>query len=105
MERVKEKTSAYLTVTFEDKDDAAAQPTSSTYQIDDVKTGSAIRISTALSPTAGVVEIHLDKTDNTIQDVTRKSERRRVTVNGVYGSDDEVHDQYIYEVVNLAEVS
>ena len=100
---VNEGSTAYLTVTFRDKNAAAAQPTSSTYQID-AEDGTSIRVSTALSPSSGVVEITLDKNDNALKDSSLPIERHRVTVNGVFGSNDEVNSEFIYEVRNLAEV-
>ena len=43
MEQVNERSTAYLTVTFKDKDRAAQQPTAASYRIDDVATGTEIR--------------------------------------------------------------
>ena len=100
---VNEKSTAYLTTTFRDKNGVAAQPTSSTYQID-TEGGTSIRTSTALSPSSGVVEITLNKDDNTLKDTSLPIERHRVTVNGIFGSNDEVNNEFIYEVRNLEEV-
>ena len=100
---VNEKSTAYLTATFRDKNGVAAQPTSSSYQID-TEDGTSIRTSEALSPSSGVVEITLNKDDNTLKDTSLDIERHRVTVNGVFGSNDEVNNEFIYEVRNLAEV-
>jgi hypothetical protein len=105
MDQVNEQSSAFLTTTLLDKDEAPAQPTSASYTIHDVTTGTEIRGTTSLTVVLGVVEIALGKADNTMNDPTRKSERRRVTVNAIYGSDDHLNDFFVYEVKNLAEVT
>ena len=104
METVKEESTAFLTTTLLDKDDLPAQPSSASYTIHDVATGAEIRAETPLSLTAGVVEIQLNKTDNTIQDATKKSERRRVSVNAIYAALDNLNDFFVYEVKNLQEI-
>ena len=101
MESVSEKSTAYVTVTFLDKDGVAAQPSSATYAIHDVDSDTEIRAFGALTPTDGVVEITLNKTDNTMVDSTKAKESRRVTVIAVYGADDELLSEYTYEVIGL----
>jgi hypothetical protein len=102
MESVSEKSTAYVTVTFLDKDGVAAQPSSATYGIHDVDSDTAIRAAgTSLSPSNGAVEITLNKTDNTMVDSTKAKESRRVTVIAVYGADDELLSEYTYEVIGL----
>lgn len=102
---VQEKSTAYLTVTLRDKAGVAAQPASAEYWIDDHESGVSVRAPTALSPTAGVVEIMLNKVDNTFVAQTRTSERRRVTIHGVYGTNDELYSEYVYRIANLSEVT
>lgn len=104
MEQVNEKSTAYLTVSFYDKDSVLAQPTSATYRVD-TEAGEAIRTSTALTPVGGQVEITLLASDNAIITTNAVREIHVVTVSAVYGSDDELHDAYRYEVVNLAQVT
>lgn len=104
MAEVDENSTAYLTATFRDKAGAAAQPTSAHYVIHDGDSDAEIRASTALSPTAGVVEITLNKTDNTMQDTSKSTEIRKVTVVGLYGSNDEINKIFKYRLNNLEHV-
>lgn len=104
MDRVNEKSTSYLTVSFLDKDGAAATPASVSYRIDCLTTGAAIRGDTSASA-ASAVTITLTPDDNTLQAQTNASERRRVTVTGTYGASDAVREQFDYEVLNLGVVT
>lgn len=103
-DEVKEKSTAYLTVTFKDKAGSPAAPASATYRIDCLTTGTAIRPETALT-SAGSVEITITPEENRIVGTTNVRERRRVTVQASYGAADGVTDQFDYDVLNLAFVS
>ena len=105
MERVNEKSTAYLTVTFRDKAGAAQAPATATYRIDDVATGQPVRSDTDISAPDSTVELTLTVTDNTLKNPIAAAEQRRVTVTAEYGSGDAVRSEYIYEVINLAGVS
>ncbi len=100
MDKVDEKTTAYLTITPMDKDGTPVAPTSISYKIFDAESGAEVRAATVISP-ATVMEIKLDKNDNTLVDPTNAEETRRVTVSAVYGADDELHGVYRYGVVNV----
>jgi len=100
MEQVNERSTAYLTVTFKDKAGAAQQPTTASYRIDDVATGTQIRADTDLTPGTSV-EITLTPVDNAVVSPRLEVEKHVVTVTGTYGEDDAVRAQYVYEVVNL----
>lgn len=100
---ITEQSTGYLTVSFYDKAGALAVPASATYRIDDVVSGSSVRAATALTP-ASTIEITLTKQDNTILNDARRDEQRRVTIISVYSSTDQVTDEYIYGVRNLAKV-
>jgi len=100
---ITEQSTGYLTVSFYDKTGALAVPSSATYRIDDKDTGQAVRASTALTP-ASAIEITLTKADNTILNDAGRNEERRVTVISVYSATDQVTDEYIYKVINLAKV-
>lgn len=97
---VNEGTTAYLTVTFKDKAGVNAAPASATYRLDCLTTGTAIKPPTAL-PAGASVEVTLTKTDNRIVTAANVRERRRVTVVGTYGADDQVQQEYDYDVLNL----
>lgn len=104
MERVNEKSTAYLSVTFRNKTGAAQAPSTASYRIDDVATGREVRDDTEITP-ADTVELTLSVADNTLLNAIAAVEQRRVTVTGTYGAGDAVRSEYIYEVTNLAGVS
>lgn len=105
MERVKERSTAYLTVTFRDKAGAAQAPTSATYRIDDAGSGAEVLGNTAIGAVAASVELTLPPSVNALLTAANPSEFRRVTVVALYGADDAVRDEYVYEVINLAGVT
>ena len=104
MDRVNEGSTAYLTVSFLDKNGTASAPSSVSYRIDCLTSGAAIKGDTSVTAGASV-EITLSAADNALQSQTRARERRRVTVTGTYGASDAVRDQYDYDVVNLRAVT
>jgi len=105
MQRVNEKSTAYLSVTFRDKAGAAQAPATAQYRIDDVATGQLVRVDTAISSPGSTVELTLTVDDNTMKNPIVAAEQRRVTVTAEYGAGDAVRSEYIYEVVNLAGVA
>ena len=105
MQRVNEKSTAYLTVTFRDKAGAAQAPAAAKYRIDDLISGQAVREETEIASPGGTLELTLTVADNTLLDALAATEQRRVTVVGAYGAGDAVTAEYIYEVVNLAGVT
>ena len=102
---VEENSSSYLTVTLLDKDDAAAQPTSASYDIVDDLSDTKLKDGVALTFVGGVLEITLDKADAKIIDSTSKYEERTVSIHAIYNTDDELHGEYRYRVRNLSQVS
>lgn len=105
MERVNEKSTAYLSITFRDKAGAAQAPAAAKYRIDDVVTGQPVRAETEIASPGSTVELTLTVDDNTLKNPIAATEQRRVTVTGEYGAGDAVRAEYIYEVVNLVGVS
>ncbi len=105
MERVNEKSTAYLTVTFRDKAGAAQAPATAKYRIDDVTTGQPVLGDTEIPTPGSTVELTLSVGDNTMLSQIAATEQRRVTVVAEYGAGDAVRAEYIYEVINLAGVS
>ena len=105
MERVNEKSTAYLTVTFRDKAGAMQAPATARYRIDDVATGQPVRSDTDIGSPGSTVELTLTVDDNTLKNPLGATEQRRVTVVAEYGAGDAVRSEYVYEVVNLAGVS
>ena len=107
MERVNEKSTAYLSVPFRDKAGAAQAPATAKYRIDDVTGGETVRAETEIPGPGSTVELTLTVADNTLKNGAAAAEQRRVTVTAEYGAGggDAVRAEYIYEVVNLAGVS
>lgn len=103
LEVVNEGSTAYLTVTFLDKDGNQAAPTSITYRIDCLTTGTQVKGDTVVTP-AAQVEITLGADDNAIQDQTNENEERLVTIEASYGASDGVKDSYRYILRNLKKV-
>lgn len=101
---VNEKNTAYLTVTFLDKDGAQEAPTSISYRIDDEESGSAILAPTAVTPGASVT-ITITPAQNAILDASKAQEAKLVTITGVYSASDQVTHEYRYQVKNLRHVS
>jgi hypothetical protein len=105
MQQVNERSTAYLTVTPKDKAGTAQAPTSLTWRIDDVFTSQEILADTVVSGPGSTVELTLKPEHNRILTAGSTAERRRVTVTAVYGIDDQVCGEYVYEVVNLNAVA
>lgn len=100
---VNENSNAYLTINFLDKDDVAAVPSSISYRIDCITTGTEILTDTPFTPVAASIEIELTKTNNVCIG-SSKYEERCVTVTAIYGSSDEINEEYRYNLRNLLNV-
>lgn len=100
MYQLNERSTGYLTVTFLDKDGLPAAPASLSYRIDDLMSGTEIRGETTIGSGASV-EIVLSPSDNLIVNAARPEENRIVTISASYGVDDEINDEYEYQVLNL----
>lgn len=102
MNIVNKSSTSYVTISLKDKAGAAAAPTAITYRIDCLTTGFNVRPWTAVAPAASV-EITLTADDNAIVEESNQRERRRITVVAAYGAggDDQIVDEYDYEVRNL----
>jgi len=99
---VNERTTAYLQLSFLDRNGLPEAPSSISYRIDDPDTGEEIRADTALTP-AAEVEITLLPSEQEVL-FSSASAKRRVTVSATYGAADEVHDEFTYVVRNLAAI-
>ncbi len=104
MMQVNEGTTAYLSATFSDKTGTADTPSTITYRIDDVHSGTEIRNATTVTA-ASTVEITLSPVDNRILNTAQNYETRRVTVVASYGASDQVTAEYTYRVTPLVGVS
>jgi len=104
VERVNEQSTAYLAVTFLDREGAAQAPASISYRIDDQATRTQIRDDTPVTPPASSIEITLAPADNTIVSPINEVEAHEVTVTATYGVADAVRSVYVYQVANLRAV-
>lgn len=104
MFEVNEGTTAYLSVTFLDKDGAEQEPATVTYRVHEMATGVQIRGDTSVTP-GETVEITLSVADNAILNQAALYETHVVTVAATYGEGDAVRSQYQYRVRNLRAVT
>jgi hypothetical protein len=101
MEDVNERTTALLEIKMYNQSGALAAPTSANYTIHDLRSGTTVRISTALAG-GDTVPLTLTEDDTKIINVKNKYEIRRVTVIAEYGASDYLTGEYDYRVKNLA---
>ena len=97
---VHENSVAYLTVSFYDKNNNLASPTSGTWSVHDVGTSTVMKAPTYITTIASSVELILTTPINTLVNSTRSEETRRVTVRAFF-TDGEVWDDYDYNVIGL----
>lgn len=104
MNSVKEGRAAWLDVTFRNRSNQPEAPTSATYKITCMTTGTVIVPEAAISPVSSAVTITISSEQNRIINQGNARERRLVTVVAAYGVGDALPDEMEYEVVNLAGV-
>lgn len=105
MPEVNEKSTAYVEATFRDKDGTNAAPTGARYRIDCLTTNTQVKDWTTISSPVAVEEITVKPSENAIISSGNAQEVKRVTVEGTYGVDDSVYEQYDITVLNLSAVS
>ena len=93
-DNVNEGSTAWLTVTFLDKNKEPEAPTTIFYRIDCLTTATAIKAETPVTPAASSVEIELTVMDNRIVKQSNKYEKRLVTVSCTYGVDEAMPEEY-----------
>lgn len=100
---VNERSTAYVTATFLDRNGQPATPDSVTYRVDCETTDTAL---VALGPAvpAASVEIVIPADANAMQNPANDFEVKLVTVAAVYGAGDQVTQQYRYRVRNLRKI-
>lgn len=103
---VNQNDSFQIPVAFKDEAGVAVVPTSISYQIIDVETGTTVRAATPITPTASAVTITLTYDDTALVNSGRRSEERVVRVTAVYGTDAagdprQKTDEYSFLVVKL----
>lgn len=100
-----EGTSAFITVTFYDKDGAPEDPAAATYEVHDEDTGTELVTATALSPALGVVEIDLSGDAVDMHDATKKKETHVVTIKATHAGGEGLNAEFRFRVINLEEVT
>lgn len=105
MNEVNERSAAQLTVSFYDFSGALAQPTTSTYSVIDVNTGTVLRADTGTGASGGVATIVLTSTDTQIVTDTLSKEEHCVVVKANYGAGDEANGQFRFKVINLKDLT
>lgn len=104
MDQVNEGSTAYLTVTFLDKNGEQAAPASATWEAHDAVSGTVLQAATAIG-VAGEVEITIPPAVNAILDDSKPWEQRRITIKASYGAADALNGYFDYQVINLSAVS
>lgn len=103
MDTIIEGSSFTLTVSFYDKNGALAVPTSATWTVIDLETGSVIQVETPISPIASSVDIEITPTINSMHEEDKIYETRRVLIKASYGIADKINAYFDYLLKNLEE--
>lgn len=96
---VKAGSTAWLTVTFTDKDGNPAIPINVTYDVVCLTNRSIVQADASVTPGESV-EITLDPTDTGIIYAGHTKEHRRVVVTATYGTDDQIVETADFLVAN-----
>ena len=102
---IPEETTCYLTVTFKDKNGAAQAPTSATWLVIDLDSGTVVQTEANITPISSAPEISIPPAANAILNDAHAYETRRVIIQASYGTSDGVNGQYDYLVKNLSQVT
>jgi len=106
MKVINENTTLVVALSFTDEDEEAVIPNSAYYSLYDVASGTAIVERTAFSPAAATHDLTITAAQNAILDDTLDVEKKRLTVEIQFGTDNKAAvDEYIYAVKNLEGVS
>lgn len=104
MASVKEKSVAYITVSFYDKTGIPATPASAFYQVHDKGSKATLLARVAFPSLASSVELTMTSAINTMIDGRNKEETRILTVEASGGGAD-VNAEYEYDVLNLVYIT
>ena len=104
LSEVNEGSTAWLTVSFYDKDGVLEVPNSIEWTVIDVASGAVLQSPTVVAVPASAVELTLTAVINAIQNASLKKEKRRVTVEAGFSGSEAQTKAYEYNVVNLAQI-
>lgn len=99
--RIKENTTAILSLVFKNDQGELEAPQSIQYRVDCVENREQLRDWTVVTPSLAEVEIELTPEDNACVHTHRGVERHVVTVKADYNGDQQLNNECIYEVQNL----
>jgi hypothetical protein len=102
---VNEGSVAYLTVKFYDKNNNLAAPSSATWEVHDIESGSVLLAATAIAPIANTVELTLTPTINTFISSLNDEETRRVTIKATWGVGSTTNAEVDYDINDLTWVA
>ena len=98
---VNENSVSYLTVSFYDKNNNLAIPSSGTWKVHDEYTDTVIQPETNITPIASQYELTLTNTINTLLDSNHANETRVVTIKAIWGAGLETYGRYEYDIIGL----
>lgn len=104
MEVYNERTTVVIGLAFSDEEGVAVTPSSGTWRVDDLTSGTELVATTAFVPAAATHDLVLSEEVNRILDVTRATETRLVTIVAVYSGTRQVTSEYRYQVKNLKKI-
>ena len=101
MEKVNEKSTFDVEITFYDKDGTLVTPVSGTYRIDDLYSATNIKPSASFVPISSTHTITVSSSENAIVDSNKFSEIRVITISYNYNASDVGTSEIRYELINL----
>ena len=100
MQQVNAGTTAYLTIAPVDQNGNPAAPTSGTFRVDDAATGTSLIPATAITPGTSI-PITLTSVATAAVGISLAPQTRIVTINLVYGTNDNLNIVYTFQVIPL----
>lgn len=104
METVFEKSCHSIVASFFNED-GPVTPSSGTYEIDDVDSGTLIKSATALPSLGETVTIQIASAENVILNQGAPYEVRRLTIRSIYGDNKTLNGETYWTVQNLKRVT
>jgi hypothetical protein len=98
--KFKEGSSFVATAYFRNSSDAATAPTTAQYRVDCLTTGKILTDWTDLTPAASNA-ITITATENAIQSVGNKTEKKQLTVQADQNTDTQTRDVSIWKIDNI----
>lgn len=105
LDRVNERSTSIVTLTFRDENGAAVTPGAASYRIDDVASGTEILDDTAFTPSSDIHQLTISDTQNRILTAANVREERLVTISITYGTGRKLNQEYRYYVMNLTKIT